>query len=142
MADYAVPLQTQAAFLLRGGLKNRAGSLLLYPDQLVHVGSKLAQFGVGFGLIGMVLTRGIANSRAPGKVAKGGTSVTAIPFTNITRIVGQTHKVGKPTLVVRTLGGDEFRFGVPFDKWSDDLGKALTAAGRTVTPTEEGLSVS
>jgi hypothetical protein len=127
---------------MRGGLKNRAGSLLLYPDQLVHVGSKAAQIGGGFGLIGVLVTRGIANAQAPKKVAAGDKSVVSIPLASVSEVYGRNGKLGSKSLVVVTTTGDEFRFGgVNFEKWSEDLTNALTSIGRQVTPIDGRLTV-
>jgi len=138
MADTPVPLRVQAAFWMRGGLKNRAGSLLLYPDRLVHVGSKLLQVGGGGGVLGVLLARGIANGRAAGKAAKGGSNVVSIPLSTISGVTGEKRKLRGGILVVRTITGEEYRFGgVKFDAWSDDLSKAFAGAGRQVDALEE-----
>jgi hypothetical protein len=137
----ADPLKTQSALWLKGGLKTRAGTLLLYPDQLVHVSSKAAQFGAAFGALGILVTRQIANTRAAAKVEAGDESITSIPLAAISDVHGEKGKLDGNTLVVRTTSGDEYRFGgVRFDRWSEDLGQALTGAGRQVTATDEGLT--
>jgi hypothetical protein len=89
-----------------------------------------------------LVTRGIANARAAGKVAAGDKSVVSIPLASITEVQSQKGKLGGKYLMVRTTTGDEYRFGgVKFEKWSDDLRKALTDASREVTPTAGGFSV-
>jgi hypothetical protein len=137
----AEPLKMQTALWIKGGLKTRAGTLLLYPDQLVHVGSKAAQFGAAFGAIGILVTRQMANTRAAAKVEAGDTSITSIPLATISDVHGEKGRLDGNTLVVRTTSGDEYRFGgVKFDRWAEDLGQALTDAGRRVTTTDEGLT--
>ena len=141
MAEQAVPLKAQSASWVKGGLKSRAGTLLLYPDQLVHVGSKAAQIGAAFGAIGILVTRQIANAGAARKVEAGGKSVMSIPLATISEAHGQKGKLDGNSIIVRTTTGDEYRFGgVKFDRWSEDLGRALTNAGRQVTFTDEGLT--
>jgi hypothetical protein len=141
MAETAAPLKTQSALWIKGGLKTRAGTLLLYPDQLVHVGSKAAQLGAAFGAIGILVTRQVANTRAAGKVEAGDKSITSIPLATISDVRGEKGKLDGNCMIVRTTSGDEYRFGgVKFDGWSEDLGKALTNAGRRVTASDQGLS--
>ncbi len=143
MAQETVPLRTQSAAWMRGGLKNRMGSLLLYPDKLCHVGSKAAQVGGGFGALGVLVTRGIANAQAPKKVSAGHKAVIAIPLSNVTEVRGVKGKMGNRLLIVRTANGEEYKFrGVKFDEWSDDLNHAFRASGRTPVPTESGFTVT
>jgi hypothetical protein len=128
---------------MRGGLKNKMGTLLLYPDKLVHVGSRAAQMGAGFGAIGMLVAQRRAKSQAAKKVAEGDKSVVAIPLVTLTEIHGSKGKVGGKYLIVKTATGDEYKFGgIKFDQWSDDLSKTLVAGGQTITPTESGFSVT
>jgi len=89
-----------------------------------------------------LVTRGIANARAAGKVAAGEKSVEVIPLKSISEIRSHKGKLGGRSLVVRTITGDEYRFGgVRFDKWSEDLAGALGAIGRKVSQTDGALSV-
>ena len=66
------PLRSQTAFLMRGGLKNQAGTLLLYPDRLSHVGSAGIVAGAAGGAVGMLVAGKVAKNRAAGKEAEGG----------------------------------------------------------------------
>lgn len=138
-----VVIRTQSASWMRGGLKNKMGTLLLYPDKLVHVGSRAAQMGAGFGAIGMLVAQKRAKTQAAKKVAEGDKSAVAIPLAIITEIHGQKGKVGGKYVIVKTATGDEYKFGgIKFDQWSDDLSKTLAASGRTITPTDGGFSVT
>ena len=148
------------------------GTLLLYPDKLAHVSSRAANVGGGAGFIAVfavswALARGgpgalggaigagggwmigaaIAQSQAAGKVAAGGSGVTVIPLVAITSLrtiepAGIGGVLGGKSLLVTTADRAEYRFGVKLDNWSADLAGALTARGRVVHVTPEGMTVT
>jgi hypothetical protein len=142
MSDPATPAQEQLikkaanAFLLRGGLKNQSGSLLLYPTRLVHVARSNLTAGM-FGLIGgLIASRGKAEKRA----AAGGKGVTSIPLASLSGVTKGSQALNKNVLVVHESDGTELRFGVKYDDWSPAICQAVAAAGRAVTPAEDGFT--
>jgi hypothetical protein len=146
MDENATPLRMELSGLATGGPSPTVGSLLLYPDKLVHI--SLSPLG---GLIGVVVARVIGNSRAARKVAAGHKSVT-IPLSSISAIhVYEGTRVGAvigimainpPLVTVQTTSGADYHFGLrKAGAWSDDLRRALIAFGRHVIPTEDGFSI-
>jgi hypothetical protein len=112
-------LRKGSAAIVRGGLKNRPGTLLVYPDRVVHVSSTAAMFGAGFGALGVLVTRGIANARSDARVLKGGTGVTTVPYEAIMTLSVDkkgNRKFGR--IVVHTTSGEEFLFAISkVDEW-------------------------
>ena len=142
MSADPLPIRLQPSALVKGGLRNRMGTVLLYDDTLVFVPSWLVQFSGAFGLLGMFVSQGVAKARATAKVASGHASVLTIPVATITEVESEKAKLGR-RLVVRTALGEEFRFGgVKFERWSDDLTRVLAAGHRTVSPTGAGLVIA
>jgi hypothetical protein len=142
VAENAVPIRTAWAYWYQGGLRNKVGSLLLYPDQLVYVGSKVAQIGRRFGIVGTLATQKTVHPRAAGKVAAGHKSVVPISLTSISEVSVKFFKLGGKSLIVRTASGSEYRFwGVNSENWLADVRNIFTDSGRTVTPIEDGFSV-
>jgi hypothetical protein len=142
MAENDTPIRTQAAVWSRGGLKSKAGTLLLYPDKLVHVSSTLARIGRGLGGLGILASQAIASARAPGKVAADDPSDLSIPLTTITEVVGQDH-FARQFVTVRTIDGDEYRFGgVKVAAWLSDLSTAVSGVGGEISQTSDGFSVT
>ena len=172
MTDGEIPLRKDPARLFGAGARRGQGTLLLYPDKLAHVRSQAAGWGgsVGFAVIaivsfalahggpgalggaigaggGWMIGAAIAKSRAAGKVAAGGGGVTVIPLDSIASLqtvksAGIGGKLGGQSLLVTTAGTADYRFGLKLDKWSADLASALTARGRDVRTTPEGMAIT
>jgi len=168
--DSETPVQRQTTRLLMGGKTRGYGTLLLYPGKLASVRSEAVRIGTFVGLIvvwspslliaphsgpgalgaliglggGRLIGGAIAKSRAAAKVAPGGDNVTVISLDSITSL--QTRKstgwLRGQHLIVTTADGAEYGFGVKLDKWSADLTNALTARGREVRTTPQGLAVT
>jgi hypothetical protein len=139
-----VAVRKGSAYLVRGGLKNRPGTLLLYSDRLVHVASKLAMAGGGFGMLGVLVTRGIANARADAQAAKGGKSVLVLPLNSISSVEVEKRKAKRKSgkLVVHTTNGENYRFTASsVDEWSAALTETIRSQGRTTEPNGTGFRV-
>ena len=130
MADE--PLRTQTAFILHGGLKNKPGTLLLYPDRLSHVASGALAAGAAGGALGMVMAGKVAKNKAAGKEEEGGKGVTTIPLTQVTAVRKGKAGLNSKILEVEASDGTVVKFGVKFVDWKPDLVNALVAAGRSV----------
>lgn len=171
MTDAEIPLRKDPARLLGVGARRGQGTLLLYPDKLAHVSSQAAGWGggIGFALVaiasfalahggpgalggaigaggGWMIGAAIAKSQAARKVAAGGGGVTVIPLDSIASLqtvksTGLGGLLGGQSLVV-TADMTEYRFGVKLDKWSADLTSALTARGREVRVTPQGMAIT
>lgn len=76
-------------------------------------------------------------------MAAGGDKVTVIPLDAITSLQTRKSKgwLAGQHLIVTTADGAEYGFGVKLDKWSADLTNALTARGREVRSTPQGMAV-
>jgi len=136
------PLRTQTAFLLKGGLRNQTGTLLLYPDRLSHVASNaLAGTAVG-GALGGMIASGAAKKRAAKKEEEGAKGVTTLAFDQITEIHRAKQGLNKNLLEVATADGSAYKFAVKFDQWKPDLMAAFGAAGRQVHDAGDVVTVS
>jgi len=136
------PLRSQTAFLLKGGLRNQTGTLLLYPDRLSHVASNaLAGTAVG-GALGSMIATGMAKKRAAQKEEAGAKGVTTMAFDQITEIRRAKQGLNKNILEVGTADGTVLKFAVKFDQWKPDLVAALGAAGRQVHDAGDVVTVS
>jgi hypothetical protein len=89
----------------------------------------------------------IAKGQAAKEVAAAGDNVTVIRLDTITSL--ETSKstgiggwLGGRSLLVTTADGTAYGFSVKLDKWSADLTSALTARGRQVHPTAQGMTVT
>ena len=111
----------------------------------------LAIFG---GVAGGRIGAAIAKSRAAGRVPQG-VGVTVIPLDSIVSLqarksCGIGADLGCQSLLVFTADGTEYRFGekleysfgVRLDHWSADFASALTARGRGVVKTPQGMTVT
>jgi hypothetical protein len=172
MADGEIPLRKDPARVFGAGARRGQGTLLLYSDKLAHVRSQAAGWAgsVGFAVIaiasfalahggpgalggaigaggGWMIGAAIAKSQAAGKVAAGGDRVTVIPLDSIASLqtvksAGIAGRLGGQSLLVTTADRAQYRFGVKLDKWSADLASALTARGRDVRTTREGMAIT
>lgn len=140
MADE--PIRTQTAFVIRGGLKNQAGTLLLYPDRLSHVASNALAAGAAGGAIGALISSKVAKNKAAAKEEAGGKGVTTIPLGQVTEVRKSKQGLNKNILEVVSADGTAVKLGVKFDQWKPDLVQALTAAGRAVHDGGDVVTVS
>jgi hypothetical protein len=166
MTEIAQPIRTQAAILITATAK-ATGTLVLYPDMLAHVKSRIVRVctGAGFAVIaalsyglahagpgalgaligaggGQALGNAIARRQAPGRIAAGSSGVTTIRLDSITS--AEEHKAGRLKgwrLVVSTAEETEYTFRVKPGQWPSELANALTARGHAVQATPAGLAV-
>lgn len=136
------PLRTQTAFIIRGGLKNQSGTLMLYPDRLSHVASGAMAAGALGGAIGMAVANKLAKNKAEEKEAAGGKGVTTVPLADVVEVHKTKQALNKNILGIVTGDGTELKLGVKFDQWKPDLIAALTAAGRQVSDGGDVVTVS
>jgi hypothetical protein len=143
------------------------GTLVLFPDRLVYVKSRIVRVCLGVGCVGItVLSFGLAHAgpgalgaligagggqalgnaiarrQAPGRIAAGGSGVTTIRLDSITS--AEEHKAGRLKgwrLVLSTAEETEYTFRVKPGQWPFDLANALTARGHAVQATPAGLAV-
>lgn len=136
------PLKTQTALIIRGGLKNQAGTLMLYPDRLSHVASKAMAAGAAGGAIGMLVANKVAKNKAADKEAEGGKGVTTIALAEVTEVRKAKQGLNKNLLEVVAADGTALKLGVKFDQWKPDLVAALNNAGRRVQDGGDVVNVS
>ena len=135
------PIKTATAALVLGGLKNKQGTLLLYPDRLVHVGANLMGAAAAGGAIGALIGSKVAKGKAAAKAAAGGKGVTEIRLADVTAVNKTKQGLNRNLLEVQTVSGS-FRFGAKFDAWADEIAGHLRQLGRTVAPAGDGYQVS
>jgi hypothetical protein len=166
MTEIAQPIRMQPAILMMATTR-ATGMLVLYPDRLAHVKSRIAGVcaGAGFAVIavlgfvlahagpgalggaigaggGQAFGNAIARRQAPRKVAAGGSDVTSIALDSITSV--EEHKAGRLKgwrLAVSTSPEIEYTFRVKPGQWPSDLANALAARGHGVQATPAGLAV-
>src|SRR5438067_2225860 len=109
------PIKKQTAALLKGGIRASQGTLLLYPDKLVHVGSAMAAAGVAGGALGALAGSALAKKRAEKKADEGGKGVTTISLSDIAGIHKAKQGLNKSLLGVQTSSGEDFKFGAKYD---------------------------
>ncbi|MEN3314822.1 MAG: hypothetical protein V7605_1056 [Acidimicrobiaceae bacterium] len=136
------PLRSQTAFVIRGGLKNQAGTLLLYPDRLSHVASNALAAGAAGGALGSMIASGAAKKRAAKKEQEGAKGVTTIALDQISEIRKAKQGLNKNILEVVAADGTALKLGVKFDKWKPDLVAALGASGRQVHDAGDVVTLS
>jgi hypothetical protein len=170
MTDSGTPIQSQTATFLVGGAKREEGHLLLYPDNLTTVISKVGTWGYLAGslilvalavpilhriwwlgiavgsVIGGRAGEAINRSRAIRQGRAGGDGVTVIPLDLITGVqtrkpAGWAGRWGVRILVVTTADGAEYEFRGTMEKWQGHLAGALAARGREVQTVVEGITV-
>jgi hypothetical protein len=116
------PTRQQSAYLY-SGKRTQAGTLLLFPDRLVHVASTAMALGFLGGALGAVAVQQAAKKRAPGRAAAGGKGVVDIPFSQISGFGKGKQGLNRNVLEVHTIDGTTVKFGVKFDKWAPDLAR-------------------
>lgn len=128
MQDEVTAHQRLGFAVYRGaGFWHRAGTLVLYPDKLAHVGSVLATTGGGGGLLGVLIARSVAQSQAVKKVAKAHKRVTSIPLAEIASVEPVVTKRRKTRgILVKTLSGQEYQFmPAKAEEWLVDLNQMV-----------------
>ena len=171
MPDSQTPIQSQTARFLAGGAKQGEGYLLLSPDTLTAVISKVETWGYLVGplilvavtvplfhkiwwlgvAVGSVIAgqagEAINKKRAVKKAAAGGDGVTVIPLDLVTGVqtrkpAGMAGRWGVRILVVTTADGTEYEFRGTMEKWQGHLARALTARGREVHAVPDAITVT
>jgi hypothetical protein len=172
MTGQEIPIRIQTARRLGVRASRRQGTLLLYPDKLVHVHSPAIRWGTTVGLLvvliasfaltgsgpgalgaligaggGSMVGAAIARRQAAGKVTAGGDDITVIPLDSITSLQARKSAgiggwLGGQRLIVTTADGTEHTFAAKLDKWAADLSSALTGQGSMVRPTPQGMAVT
>ena len=89
----------------------------------------------------------IAKGKAAKEVAAAAGNVTVIQLDSISSLETSKSKgvggwLGGRSLLVTTADGATYGFSVKLDKWSADLTSALTARGREVRLTPQGMTVT
>lgn len=163
------PIHSQSARFLTGGTKRVRGTLMLFPGEVAAVANPAES--LSYALTGIYLTialllfhtmgyLGIAigslvawgagqviiRTRAIRKAAAGGGGVTVIPLDLITsiwtrRLTGIAGRLGCRSLLVATADGAEHEFRGKMGGWPSYLTGALTARGREVRATPEGVVI-
>jgi hypothetical protein len=166
MADGGSPVRKETARLAGVGAKGQ-GTLLLYPDRLIHVRSRAGDWGFGIGLLVVVVAGLALGSGGPGGIGGAiigvlgwltGNAVArrlaprradgamVIPLDSVTGLRvrkrdGFRGRLYSQSLLVTTADGKRFLFSTRADRWSAPLAMALAARGRKVVLTPEGMVV-
>ena len=146
MTNITRPIRSETAVWVGDRYKSR-GTLLLYPDRLVHAGSQRRAWDGPLGLVTTAVADAIDERQAPKKVAAGGAGVAAIPLDSITSVENLKARgiggvLGGRLLVVITSERIAYKFETTLDYWIAELANALAARGHHVLPTPDGLTVA
>jgi hypothetical protein len=136
------PIRTQTAFLIKGGMKNKAGTVLLYPDRISHVGSAGMAAGMAGGAIGMAVAGKLAKNKAADKEAEGGKGVTTMALADVTEVRKAKSGLNRNLLEVVGADGSTLMFAVKYDQWKPDVVTALQGVGRSVSDGGDVVTVS
>ena len=136
------PIRTQTAFIIKGGLKNKTGTLLLYPDRISHVGSAAMGAAMFGGAVGMAVAGKMAKNKAADKEAEGGKGVTTMALADVTEVRKAKSGLNRNLLEVVSADGTALMFAVKYDQWKPDVVAALHSAGRTVNDGGDVVTVS
>lgn len=136
------PIRTQTAFLIKGGLKNKAGTALLYRDRVSHVGSSGMMAGAAGGAIGMAVAGKMAKNKAAEKEAEGGKGVTSIALVDVAEVRKAKQGLNRNLLQVVAADGTEMTLAVKYDQWKPDVVAALQGAGRSVADGGDVVTVT
>jgi len=136
-------IRKDSAFLWGDG-KPQSGTLLLFPDRLVHVASNAYSFGLaggvilaaallGYGVIsgglggglGVGVALQVAKGRAVTRAVQGGKGVLEIPFSQVIGVHRGKQGLNRKVLEVRTIGGATVKFGVKFQEWAPALAQCV-----------------
>jgi hypothetical protein len=167
MAEIETPIRMDLA-VLKTSRGNLRGTLILHPDKLTHVRSRVPYWSTFLGAAivgvlslvlfhaapgtaaavvgargGLAIGGAVARRQAPAKAAAGGTGVTVVPLDSITTVTTRKGsgwlRIGR--LVVSTLSGPEYNFRLNPAQWLVDLAGALAARGHSVQDAPDGLAV-
>jgi hypothetical protein len=170
MTESGTPIQSQTARFLAGGAKRGEGYLLLYPDNLTTVISRVETWGYLVGplifvaitvplfhtigwlgvavgsVIGGQAGEAVNKRRAVKKAAAGGDGVTVIPLDVITSVQtrkpeGLAGRWGARILVVTTADGTEYGFRGTMEKWQAHLARTRAARGCEVYEVHDAITV-
>jgi hypothetical protein len=119
------PIRQESALLFLGGRKSETGTLLLFPDRLVHVASNAMRAGMLGGALGAVIAQQAAKRRAIGRAAEGGKGVIEIPFSHVASISKWKQGLNRNLLQIEGVDGTLWKLGVKFDKWAPDLARLV-----------------
>lgn len=136
------PIRTQTAFIIKGGMKNKAGTLLLYRDRISHVGSGAMGAAMVGGAVGMAVAGKLAKNKAAEKEAKGGITVNTIRLADVTELRKAKSGLNRNLLEVVSADGTALMFAVKYDQWKPDVVAALQGAGRSVSDGGDVVSVA
>jgi hypothetical protein len=170
MVSSGTPIRMQTARLLGVKTSQGAGTLVLYPDKIVHVRSQAVLWATRIGMLvvtvpslalpphigpgalgaliggggGSLIGGAIARNRVARKLAAAGDDVTVVPLDSITGIETRKSRSrrARRNLFVNTAAGADYGFSVKLDKWSTDLASALMARGCAVYSTLQGMAVT
>ncbi len=162
------PIHSQSARFLAGGAKRVRGTVMLFPGEVAAVANPaewlsyaltgiyltialllfhtMGYLGIAIGsLVAWGAGHVIIRTRAIRKAAAGG-GVTVIPLDLITsiwtrRLTGIAGRLGCRSLLVATADGAEHEFRGKMGGWPSYLTGALTARGREVRATPEGVVI-
>lgn len=136
------PIRTQTAFIIKGGMKNKAGTLLLYRDRISHVGSGAMGAAMVGGAVGMAVAGKLAKNKAAEKEAKGGITVNTIRLADVTELRKAKSGLNRNLLEVVSADGSSLMFAVKYEQWKPDVVAALQGAGRSVSDGGDVVSVA
>lgn len=136
------PIRTQTAFIIKGGMKNKAGTLLLYRDRISHVGSGAMGAAMVGGAVGMAVAGKLAKNKAAEKEAKGGITVNTIRLADVTEVRKAKSGLNRNLLEVVSADGSSLMFAVKYEQWKPDVVAALQGAGRSVSDGGDVVSVA
>jgi hypothetical protein len=133
------PLKRSPAFLLKGGLKNKPGTLLLYPDRIVHVASRGIWAGAAFGALGALLGQVLASRRAERHADAGGPNVLQIPLSTLSGVHRGKQGINRDILEITTADGQRYQLGTKYTKWGPEIRRLVQAQGREPVEVDGGF---
>ena len=133
-----MPIKKEQTALVLGGLKNKMGYLVLFPDSLVFLESSAFSAGAAFGALGALLSASTKSDKSIAEAVQRGKGVTAIPL-------GELSALRKPrnnTIEIETTTGNLYKFGgISFEKWAPVIQAHLGSRGVTVAASASELRV-
>ena len=171
LPDSGIPIRSQSARFRVSGTGRGRGIVLLYPDKLAAVNSSAQLWGIFLGpivlitlshllfhdirelgsavgvLAGNWIGQGIGKRRAVTRVAANRDGVRLVPLDSIasvqfTKSAGILDWLTGQVLLVTTADGAEYEFRGMMAGWQAAIAGALTARGRDVHPTPQGITVT
>ena len=133
-----MPIKKEQTALVLGGLKNKMGYLVLFPDNLVFLESSAFSVGAAFGALGGLLSARMQSDKVIADAVQRGKGVTAVPL-------GELAALRKPRnniIEIETSAGTLYTFGgIPFEKWAPVIQAQLVSKGINVTASASELRV-